>query len=188
MPPHRANALSGTKKSNQLQGSEGRYPGAGHSGAKQVTFAGRIGYGPDVGQSQGVRSVYEYKVVAAPTRGEKARGVKTGVDRFAHALQVLMNTLGRDGWDYVRADTLPCEERTGFTGRTTVYHNVLVFRRALASVTDAATPGTSAETAAPPRLTAAGPFGEAPPVRLGDVGPAPRLGPATGIDRELAAE
>ena len=42
---------------------------------------------------------FEYKVVPAPRRGEKARGVKTSEERFALALSTLMNTLGREGWD-----------------------------------------------------------------------------------------
>ncbi len=37
--------------------------------------------------------------------------------------------MSAEGWEYVRADVLPSEERSGLTGRTTVYHNVLVFRR-----------------------------------------------------------
>ena len=40
--------------------------------------------------------------------------------------------MAREGWEYVRADVLPSEERSGLTGRTTVYHNLLVFRRPLA--------------------------------------------------------
>ncbi len=59
---------------------------------------------------------YEYKVIPAPRRGEKSRGVKTIEDRFALALTMVMNDLGRDGWDYVRTDTLPVDERAGFTG------------------------------------------------------------------------
>lgn len=74
---------------------------------------------------------YEYKVVPAPTKGLKARGVKTSADRFAHALQTTMNALGVDGWEYQRTDTLPCEEREGLMGKTTVFQNMLVFRRAL---------------------------------------------------------
>ncbi len=76
---------------------------------------------------------FEYKVIPAPKRGEKARGVKTTEDRFAYALTLLMNDLGADGWDYVRADALPCEERAGFTGTKTTFQNVLVFRRVLAT-------------------------------------------------------
>jgi hypothetical protein len=74
---------------------------------------------------------FEYKVMPAPRRGEKARGVKSTEDRFALALTNLMNTLGAEGWDYVRADALPCEERVGFSGTKTTFQNMLVFRRAL---------------------------------------------------------
>ena len=76
---------------------------------------------------------YEYAVVPAPKKGLKARGVKTTEDRFAYALQTIMNEYGAEGWEYVRTDTLPSEERTGLTGRTTVYHNMMVFRKAVAA-------------------------------------------------------
>lgn len=102
--------------------------------------------------------VYEYRVVPAPNRGEKARGVKTPPDRFAHALTSLLNDMARTGWEYLRADTLPSEERTGFTKRTTVYHSVLVFRRSTLA---------KAEPEAPRRLlTADQPEGKAPPLRI----------------------
>lgn len=75
---------------------------------------------------------YEYKVVPAPKRGEKARGVKGIEDRFALALTTLMNQFGRDGWEYVRCDNLPVEERHGLAGRiTTSAQNMLVFRRVI---------------------------------------------------------
>lgn len=76
-------------------------------------------------------SKYEYKVVPAPRKGEKAKGVKGVEDRFAYALMNVMNELGRDGWEYMRADTLPCETRSGLTGRSTAFQNMLIFRRAL---------------------------------------------------------
>lgn len=76
---------------------------------------------------------YEYTVLPAPNRGEKVRGARSGADRFAHALTMEINRMAQGGWEYVRAETLPCEERSGLTSRTTVYHNLLVFRRALAS-------------------------------------------------------
>lgn len=72
---------------------------------------------------------FEYKVVPAPNKGQKTRGVKSAEGRFAYALERLMNEMGRDGWEYVRAETLPSEERQGLTGSTTTYRNVLVFRR-----------------------------------------------------------
>jgi hypothetical protein len=74
---------------------------------------------------------YEYKVIAAPRRGEKARGAKSTADRFAVALMHVMNDLGREGWEYLRADTLPCDERVGLTGTATHFQHMLVFRRAL---------------------------------------------------------
>jgi hypothetical protein len=73
---------------------------------------------------------YEYKVVPAPLRGLKAKGVKTAEERFALALETAMNDLARDGWEYLRADTLPSEQREGLMSKTTVYQNMLVFRRA----------------------------------------------------------
>lgn len=74
---------------------------------------------------------YEYKVLPAPQRGVKAKGAKSTEARFAHALMEIMNELGRDGWEYQRTDTLPCQERVGLTGRATRFQNMLVFRRAL---------------------------------------------------------
>ena len=78
---------------------------------------------------------YEFKVGPAPRRGEKARGVKTTEDRFALALTTLMNDLGRDGWDYLRADSFPVDERAGFTGTKTTQHLLLVFRRVIETAT-----------------------------------------------------
>ena len=72
---------------------------------------------------------FEYKVVPAPVRGQKAKGVKTPESRFAHALEQVMNDMAAEGWEYLRAETLPSEERSGFTSTTTTYRNVLVFRR-----------------------------------------------------------
>ncbi|WP_339984311.1 hypothetical protein [Gymnodinialimonas ulvae] len=51
---------------------------------------------------------------------------------FAHALEEAMNELGADGWQYLRADTLPQEERAGLTSKTTTYRNLLVFQREIA--------------------------------------------------------
>lgn len=125
---------------------------------------------------------FEYKVIPAPKRGEKARGVRTTEDRFALALTTLMNQLGAEGWDYVRADVLPCEERVGFTGGVkTTFQNMLVFRRAI--------PSLSAEAPASSRLLLQDPA-TAPAPRLGPAdapvsGSAPALGPAKP---DLAAE
>ncbi len=77
---------------------------------------------------------FEYKVVLAPHNGTKAKGVKTTGDRFALSLTNTLNEMAEDGWEYVRAETLPCDERKGLTGSQTTYQNVLVFRRGFAAV------------------------------------------------------
>ena len=79
---------------------------------------------------------YEYKVVPAPTRGLKGRGIRGAEAKFANAIETLMNDLGADGWEYQRADTLPMEERAGITGTETSFKNMLVFRRAKSAEAD----------------------------------------------------
>jgi hypothetical protein len=123
---------------------------------------------------------FEYKVIPAPKRGEKVRGVKTTEERFALALTMLMNELGAEGWDYVRADALPCEERVGLTGTKTTFQNVLVFRRVV---------GAAVEHRPTGRLVPQDPP-SAPALRLGPAeapvsSHAPAVGPA---NPDLAAE
>lgn len=77
-------------------------------------------------------SQFEYSVIPAPSRGEKAKEAKTPADRYSVALTAELNRMAKDGWEYVRADVLPSEERSGLTGRSTLYHNLLVFRRRVA--------------------------------------------------------
>lgn len=74
---------------------------------------------------------YEYRVVPAPRRAQRDAVAKTTEARFAASLTTLMNDMGREGWEYQRADTLPVEERVGLTGSKTTYQNMLVFRRVL---------------------------------------------------------
>lgn len=125
---------------------------------------------------------YEYKVIPAPARGEKDRGLKTGAEKFAHALGLAMNALAREGWEYWRAETLPAEERSGLTSKTTVYHNLLVFRR---PVGERLSPGTAeamvavdAMEAAAKRLISA----------IAPEGRAPRLGPAAAPKAPAATD
>lgn len=73
---------------------------------------------------------FEYKVVPAPQRGQKSRGVKGTEARFALALERVMNEMAEGGWEYQRTDTLPVEERQGLNGTTTSYKTMLIFRRA----------------------------------------------------------
>ena len=109
-------------------------------------------------------SQYEYKVVPAPKKGLKAKGVKSAEERYANALETAMNALGAEGWEYQRSETLPSEERSGLTRRVTTFQNMLVFRRAVAVdvieptvveiVEDNTTPTITAEVDEPPLLEA----------------------------------
>ncbi|MGZ9811721.1 DUF4177 domain-containing protein [Pseudoroseicyclus sp. H15] len=108
---------------------------------------------------------YEYRVVPAPKKGAKIKGVKAPEDRFAHALEAAMNELGADGWEYIRTDTLPAEERAGLTGKTTTFQNLMVFRR----------PRESAVVAAP--QPAAEPAAAALPAPAAEADPATQLEP-----------
>lgn len=122
---------------------------------------------------------YEFKVIPAPRRGEKARGLKSTEERFAQTLTGLMNDLGAEGWDYVRADTLPVDERSGLTGTKTTFQNMLVFRRIMEA--DAAQPAPLAAPQADAVFVATrriGPADTAP-------GAAPPVGPASP---DVAAE
>lgn len=74
-------------------------------------------------------AVYEYKVVPAPSKGRKARGVKGTENRFAFAIETVMNDMASEGWEFQRTETLPSEERSGLTSSTTNFRNIMVFRR-----------------------------------------------------------
>jgi hypothetical protein len=97
---------------------------------------------------------YEYKVIPAPVRGLKAKGLKTADDRFANALQVAMNEQAADRWEYLRTDTLPSEQREGLMSKTTVYRNMLVFRRSKRANAITAYPSAPQVVASPPMAKA----------------------------------
>lgn len=128
---------------------------------------------------------FEYKVVPAPKKGLKGKGIKTAEARFANAMMSVMNELGAEGWEYQRSDTLPCEERSGLRGRNTTFQNMLVFRRAIAAAADwvaPATPVDAVETVAAPVAQQAAPQAGAPlvqPVQNTPSNAAPALGSAT---------
>lgn len=72
---------------------------------------------------------YEYHVIPAPSKGQKVKGAKSADARYAAALATALNTEAAQGWEFIRAEVLPTEERQGLTGSKTVFVNVLVFRR-----------------------------------------------------------
>ncbi|MHA7886874.1 DUF4177 domain-containing protein [Roseicyclus sp.] len=89
---------------------------------------------------------YEYKLVPAPEKASKHKGLK-GAANFAATLEDILNAMGAEGWHYLRADTLPQEERSGLTSKTTTYRNLLVFQRELPEVEAGPAPETPPEEA-----------------------------------------
>lgn len=72
---------------------------------------------------------YEYRVLPAPTKGQKVKGAKTPDQRFAASIEASLNAEAGNGWEFLRAETLPSIERQGLTGSRTVFQTLLVFRR-----------------------------------------------------------
>ncbi|MCH2075305.1 MAG: DUF4177 domain-containing protein [Rhodobacteraceae bacterium] len=72
---------------------------------------------------------YQYRVVPTPVKTKGHSSARDGGESFAQTIETTMNELGAEGWHYVRADTMPAEERVGFASKHTVYQNVLIFRR-----------------------------------------------------------
>jgi hypothetical protein len=130
---------------------------------------------------------FEYKVVPAPVRAEKIRGLKTVQERFAATLAAVMNELGREGWEYVRADTLPVEERVGFTGRQNTFQNMLIFRRVIADVV-VETPVIGVPGPRLPEVRMSGGAAAAPPPAPPVDWPVNSAAPSLGPARPLAAE
>lgn len=125
---------------------------------------------------------FEYKVVPAPVKGQKAKGVKTPEGRFAVSVETVLNQMGAEGWEYLRAELLPSEERTGLTGSATNWRNVLVFRREIAGGVAQFQPRVLQETPATPIDVAPVLSAPEPDATPGKREP-PRL--ATGAERML---
>lgn len=126
---------------------------------------------------------FEYKAVPAPNTGTKAKGVKTREDRFALSMTETLNGMADEGWEYVRAELLPLEERKGLTGTQTSYQNILIFRRLKeAALTLDDSPRVRSVPA--PRFEDAAPANDEPILRrvlssTSDDGAAPPVGAAT---------
>jgi hypothetical protein len=147
-------------------------------------------------------SHYDYKVVPAPKRAKRVKGVSSAEELFALTLSEAINEVARQGWEYVRAEHLPAEAPRGlFRAPAAGEQTVLVFRRPrealgprLAAVrTDPeAAPGPAIEVSAPipaaERAIVDRMRRREPPVRLDfpaeeepaptQLRPAPPLGPA----------
>lgn len=108
---------------------------------------------------------FEYKVIPAPEKVSKVKGLK-GAPLFAHALEKVMNELGAEGWHYLRTDILPQEERSGLTSKTVTYRNLLVFQREIAVAVE-----KSAEVADAPPPPPPAPESKPEPVPVSDPEP-----------------
>jgi hypothetical protein len=56
---------------------------------------------------------YDYKVIPAPKRAKRVKGVHGTEDLFALTLTEAINEVARQGWEYVRAEHLPAEAPRG---------------------------------------------------------------------------
>ena len=116
--------------------------------------------------------MFEYKVIPAPRKAQRTKGARGTTERFAVGLQGLMNEMGVDGWSYVRAETLPVDERHGVLRKAVEeFHTVLIFTRPLAV-------RPVAESAPEPRRPHF--FAENAPAK----GSGPTLGAATDSDAD----
>jgi hypothetical protein len=112
---------------------------------------------------------YEYRVVPAPRTGTSKKGLRKTEEKFAYSLETLINDCAEDGWEFLRAETLPCEERVGISSKVERFQNLLVFRRAVAQAQPAARPEMVLSTPVPaavasePAETAAPPAGRKEP-------------------------
>ena len=92
---------------------------------------------------------YDYKVVPAPKRAKRVKGVHGAEDLFALTLTESINEVARQGWEYVRAEHLPAEAPRGwFRGARAAEQTVLVFRRARESAGPRLVAATRPEPAA----------------------------------------
>ena len=69
-----------------------------------------------------------------PVEGTGIDGAKTDfADSMSYGdylhLEALLNTQAAEGWEYMRTDILPSDERQGLTGSQTIYRTLMVFRR-----------------------------------------------------------
>lgn len=134
--------------------------------------------------------MYEYKVIPAPLRTVKVKGLSTPAERFAHMLEGAVNAEAGEGWEFLRAETLPCEERKGLTGTAKSFQSVLVFRRATGFAgqihADQDDTGTGYVSSEPTLADQAGSAKEQPALSRGDAAAFTAPRPGTGGAAEPA--
>lgn len=112
---------------------------------------------------------FEYKVIPAPKRMKKVKGVRTGPDLFALTLTEFINDAARQGWEYLRAESMPAEEPAGWWRKPVeAEQTVLVFRRPRETVSVRPLP---AETQGPEPTVRAEPARQARALEPASFGP-----------------
>lgn len=77
-------------------------------------------------------SQYEYAAVPAPKQVPKVKGLKGAEQRFAHGMTELLNAWAAEGWEFVRAEALGFEEKSGMFGKSgAATTTLMIFRRTL---------------------------------------------------------
>lgn len=78
---------------------------------------------------------FDYKVVPAPRRARKIKGVKSAEELFAMTLAEAINEVARQGWEYVRTESLVAEGPAGWFRRgSSSEQTVMIFRRSRESI------------------------------------------------------
>ena len=73
---------------------------------------------------------YDYKVIPAPRRAKRMKGVHAPEELFAHTLSEAISELSRQGWEYLGSETMTAEAPRGWFRRGLAEPlTVLVFRR-----------------------------------------------------------
>jgi hypothetical protein len=73
---------------------------------------------------------YEYRVIPAPKRLKRIKGTSSTSELFAATLTDAINAEARDGWEYVRSESLSAEEPAGWLRRAAIVEEtVMIFRR-----------------------------------------------------------
>lgn len=120
---------------------------------------------------------YEYKAIGAPEKGKRKRGARSASDKVAAAFEEILGKEAVDGWEYLRTDLLPVNERAGMFSRAQEMHRaVMVFRRALEQEPELRLAPAAATTPAPAPLAAPTPIRsvrETPPLRTAPPSAAP---------------
>ncbi len=76
---------------------------------------------------------FEYCLVEAPKKSSKYKRSSKSDDMFAHTVMDGMNELAREGWQFLRTETMYERRRTGFFIGKPRVHEYMVYRRALRS-------------------------------------------------------